>query len=99
MSKLVPTPQLTEKQRMKVGEMSGKIMFWILEGRSTAYMTKELKLEYPWMVDDNIDEMLYELFKWVGIKRYLKIIFVDLIFWFRRKRERKSKYQTVRKDD
>lgn len=99
MSKSVPRSSLTDKQRKKVGDQSGKIIFWILEGRSTDYMAKELKLEYPWMVDSNINAMLYELLKWVGVKRYLKIIFLDLIFWFRRKRKRKSKYQTVRKDD
>lgn len=65
---------LTEEQKHKVGEMQGKVLFWILEGRSIAYMAEQLKLK-PIEVEENLDEMLYTLRKQVGVWRYIKILF------------------------
>lgn len=65
---------LTEKQKQQAGEISGKIIQMILEGRSLYDMSDRLKLE-PWEVYENMDEMLYTLRKEVGWKRYLKILF------------------------
>lgn len=68
------TLQLTTKERHKVAEMSGKTMLHILEGDSMARMSENLKLE-PWQIQHNIDEALYTLKRYVGWKRYLKILF------------------------
>lgn len=65
---------LNEDQRKDVSEMFGKIMLWILEGRSIWYMANELHLK-PYEVQSNIDEMLYILRKQVGNKRFLKTLF------------------------
>ena len=70
----VKTFMLTEEQKRKVGEMHGKILFWILEGRSIVYMAKQLKLS-PREIEENIDQTLYTLRKQVGIKRYIQILF------------------------
>lgn len=66
---------LTDEEKRKVSEMCGKIMLWILEGRSIGYMSMELRIP-PWQVKRNVDEMLYTLRKEVGIKHYLKILFM-----------------------
>lgn len=66
---------LTEEEKRKVSEMTGKIMLWMLEGRSRVYMAENLKLD-PWMIEANIDETLYTLRKNVGRWRYLKMLFV-----------------------
>ena len=65
---------LTEDEKRKVSEMDGKIMLWILEGRSIVYMAENLNLSI-WQVENNIDEMLYTLRKQVGKKRFLKTLF------------------------
>lgn len=65
---------LNEDQRKDVSEMFGKIMLWILEGKSIWYMANELHLK-PYEVQSNIDEMLYILRKQVGNKRFLKTLF------------------------
>ena len=69
------TFMLTDEEKRKVSEMTGKIMRWILEGRSKVYMAEQLKLD-PWQVDHNIDETLYTLRKQIGRWRYLKILFM-----------------------
>ena len=68
------TFMLTEEEKKKVSEMTGKIMLWIMEGRSTGYMSEKLHL-HPYMIEDNIDETLYVLRKHVGKWRYLKLLF------------------------
>ena len=65
---------LTEEQKREVGEMQGKVLYWILQGRSTVYMAEQLKLK-PIEVEENLDEMLYILRKQVGVWRYIKILF------------------------
>lgn len=66
---------LTNEEKRKVAEMNAKIWYWILEGRSTGYMAEKLNL-HPWQVEHNIEESLYVLRKQVGLKRYLKILFM-----------------------
>lgn len=68
------TCELTEKEKRNVSEMVGKMMLWILEGRSIGYMSEKLKLE-PQQIESNIDETLYVLRRRVGIRRYLRILF------------------------
>ena len=70
----VKTFLLTDDQKKKVSEMDGKIILWILEGRSVGYMSDKLNLP-PWQIQATIDEMLYILKKQVGIKRFIKTLF------------------------
>lgn len=74
MSYFKRTFMLTEEEKRKVGEMTGKIMQYILEGRSKVYMAEQLGLDI-WQVERNIDETLYTLRKQVGRWRYLKLLF------------------------
>lgn len=68
------TFMLTESDKRKVSEMSGKIMLWILEGRSIGYMSEKLNLP-PWQIEHNIDAILYTYMRKVGRWRYFKILF------------------------
>lgn len=70
----IKTSMLTGEDRRKVSEMDGKIMLWIMEGRSVVYMSQQLGLPI-WQVQHNIDEMLYTLRQQVGKKRYLRVLF------------------------
>ena len=70
----VKTFLLTDEQKKKVSEMDGKIILWILEGRSVGYMSDKLNLP-PRQIQATIDEMLYILKKQVGIKRFIKALF------------------------
>lgn len=67
--------EMTEDERKKLAEMTGKIMLWIEEGRSIGYMSEKLNIN-PQQVECNINEMLYVLRKQVGRKRFLKIFFM-----------------------
>lgn len=64
---------LTDEEKRQVSEMTGKIMLWILEGRSIGYMSKKLNLS-PQQIEQNIDAMLYTLRRKVGAKRFLRIL-------------------------
>lgn len=68
------TFMLTADEKRKVADMSGKLMLWMLEGRSIGYMSDNLKLA-PWQIEATINEMLYVLRKQVGIKRFIKTLF------------------------
>ena len=70
----IKTILLTPEQKRKVSEMSGKIMLWILEGRSTLYMAEQLNLSI-WEVEANIDETLYTYMRQVGKRRFLRTLF------------------------
>lgn len=65
--------KLTDSEKKKVSEMTGKIQLWILEGRSIGYMSEKLNLE-PWQVVENIFETAYEFRKEIGTRTYLKIL-------------------------
>ena len=67
---------MNEEDKHEVSEMTGKIMLWILEGRSTVYMAENLKLDL-WQVEYNIDEVLHTFRNQVGKKRYLKALFEE----------------------
>lgn len=64
----------TYEEKKEVSEMCGKLVLWILEGRSIGYMCNELHMP-PWQVEHNIDELLYILQKQVGKRRYFKNLF------------------------
>ena len=67
------TRLLTEEEKKEVSEMSGKLVTWMLEGKTTEYMAKQLHLS-PRQVEQNINKMMYALRKRVGFKRFLGIL-------------------------
>lgn len=81
MAKFVKKNDFTDKEKQQISDMTGKIMLWILNGRSIAYMAEQLRLTEQELIY-NIEENLYELRKLIGSKRYLKMLFV------RRRRKR-----------
>ena len=66
---------LTDEEKFMVSEMVGKIMLWMMEGRSIGYMSEKLNL-HPQQIDRNIDETLYVLRRQVGTWRYIKMLFI-----------------------
>lgn len=75
MSIFKQTFMLNEEDKKQVSEMSGKIVLWILEGRSVRYMSEQLSLE-PYQVEWNINELLYTLRQHVGKRRFFKTLFM-----------------------
>ena len=65
---------MTEEEKQRFIDMNGKTVLYLVERRSLFDMAKKLNLE-PWQVDHNIDELLYELRKSLGWKRYIKALF------------------------
>ena len=66
---------LTDEDKRRIGEMHGKILQWILEGRSTVYMTEQLGLDSPAQLECNLDEALYVYMRQVGRWRFFKTLF------------------------
>ena len=64
---------LNDEEKKKVSEMSGKIILWILEGRSDGYMSAMLHMS-PQEIESNINETLFVLKKHVGKRRFFKIL-------------------------
>ena len=75
MSYFKQTFMLNNEERKKISEMSGKILMWILEGRSIGYMSEMLHLN-PKEIEHNINEMMFILMKHVGKRRFFKTLFV-----------------------
>lgn len=75
MAKFVKKNDLTDKEKQQISDITGKIMLWILNGKSIAYMAEQLRLTEQELIY-NIEENLYELRKLIGSKRYLKMLFV-----------------------
>ena len=73
MSYFKQTFMLDNNEKKQVSEMSGKIILWILEGRSIGYMSEMLNLS-PCQIESNINEMLFTLMKQVGKRRFFKIL-------------------------
>lgn len=65
---------MTEEEKQNFIKMNGETILYLVERRSLFDMSKRLNLE-PWQVNHNIDEMLYELRKSLGWKRYIKALF------------------------
>ncbi len=65
---------MTEEEKQKFIEMNGKIILYLVERRSLFDIANKLEMK-PWEVDHNIDELLYELRKSLGWKRYIKALF------------------------
>jgi len=66
---------MTEEEKQRFVEVSGKTILYLIERRSLFDMAKKLDLE-SWQVEHNIDELLYELRKSLGWKRYIKALFI-----------------------
>lgn len=66
---------MREKQKQRFVDITGKTVLYLAEGRSLYDMAERLDLE-PSQVDHNIDELLYELRKSLGWKRYIKALFI-----------------------
>lgn len=64
----------SEDVKKRFVRTSGTIMLNLMEGKCLYEMEKELKMP-AWQIDHNIDEMLYDLKKCVGWKRYIKALF------------------------
>lgn len=62
------------EEKKQFSEISGKIILWILEGRSIWYMADKLHLD-PVAVEQIIDDMSYVLMRKVGKKRFIKTLF------------------------
>lgn len=73
--KTIEICNLSEKEKQNFVKMNGNILLWICEGRSMDYMSKNLNLP-PWQIEHNINEMLYDLRKHVGIRRFIKTLFM-----------------------
>lgn len=66
---------MTEEEKQRFIEVNGQTILYLIERRSLFDMAKKFDLE-PWQVDHNIDELLYELRKNLGWKRYIKALFI-----------------------
>ena len=66
---------MTKEEKQKFIEVNGKTILYLVERRSLFDIAKKLDLEL-WQVDYNIDELLYELRKSLGWKRYIKALFI-----------------------
>ena len=73
MSYFKQTFLLSNEEKEQLSEMSGKIILWILEGRSVGYMSAMLHLS-PQQIESNINETLFLLKKHVGKRRFFKIL-------------------------
>ena len=67
------TFMLNNEEKKQVSEMSGKIILWILEGRSIGYISAMLHLS-PQQIESNIDETLFILNKHIRKRRFFKIL-------------------------
>ena len=67
--------EMSEEEKQRFVEVSGKTVLYVVERRSLFDMAKKLDLD-PWQVDHNIDELLYELRRSLGWKRYLRALFI-----------------------
>ena len=67
--------QMNEEEKKRFVDITGRMVLYIEEQRSLTDMANKLDL-YAWQVDHNIDELLYQLRKSLGWKRYIKALFI-----------------------
>ena len=67
--------QMNEEEKKRFVDITGRMVLYIEEQRSLIDMANKLDL-YAWQVDHNIDELLYQLRKGLGWKRYIKALFI-----------------------
>ena len=68
--------QMNEDEKKQFVDIVGRTVLYIEEQRSLYDMANKLNL-YSWQVDYNIDELLYQLRKHLGWKRYIKALFIS----------------------
>lgn len=67
--------ELTDAEKQKVSDMTGKIQLWVLEGRHWGFISDQLKLP-PQAIKENMYETVYEfLDRAGGLRGYLKWLF------------------------
>lgn len=66
---------MTKEEKERLVRMNGEILLCLEERRPVCYMAERLNLE-PWQVEHNIDEILYVMLKSLGVRRYLKALFM-----------------------
>lgn len=66
--------EMSEEEKQRFVEVAGKTVLYTIERRPLYDMAQRLNLDM-WQVDHNLDELLYELRKSLGWKRYLKALF------------------------
>lgn len=66
---------MTEEEKQRFIDVNGKTILYLVERRSLFDMAERLNLE-AWQIDHDIDELLYELRKSLGWKRYIKALFI-----------------------
>lgn len=66
---------MNEEEKKRFVDVTGRMILYIEERRSLYDMANKLDL-YAWQVDHNIDNLLYELRKSLGWKRYIKALFI-----------------------
>ena len=59
------TEKLTDTEKQVVGDMTGQIQLWLLEGRSLDYISEQLHLP-PRMVMENMCETAHTFIKFIG---------------------------------
>ena len=67
--------QMNEEEKKRFVDVVGRMVLYIEEQRSLYDMANKLNL-YSWQVNNNIDELLYQLRKYLGWKRYIKALFI-----------------------
>lgn len=67
--------EMTEEEKQRAVQVIGETVVMAEEMRSVAYMSDKLNL-YPSQVNDNIDEILYRLRRYVGKWHFFKILFM-----------------------
>ena len=67
--------QMNEEEKKRFVDIVGRTVLYIEEQRSLYDMANKLDL-HAWQVNYNIDELLYQLRKHLGWKRYIKALFI-----------------------
>ena len=67
--------QMTADEKKRHVEVVGTTVQMVEEGRGTWQIAEKLNL-HPYQVEENIDEILYILRKRLGLKRFIKSIFI-----------------------
>lgn len=73
-TRFVPTEKLTDKDRQKISDMTGKIILWMLEERRLQYVSEQLEMS-PEEVLNNVYEILRTIRNKIGWRNYLRVLF------------------------
>ena len=65
--------ELNDDEKRKVSEMTGKLQYYILEGRHIGYMSEQLNVP-PYKLEENIFETAYEFIRQIGWRKFIKLL-------------------------